>query len=151
MTIKVEVKNRITGLVQFTAEIECDEDAPVSLKLGLAVKWAIKNGVNLRGADLSGVDLSAADLSGTYLGGKKLAPGLSFALLGTPDSWSALTYFTETGQQRVSVGCRDFTLAEGRKYWSGKETRREVMAALDYAEAIAKIRGWAKAKEAAHD
>jgi len=48
----------------------------------------------------------------------------------------------ETGEQRVRVGCRDKTLAEGRAYWAGKDDRREVLAALDYAEAIAKLRGW---------
>jgi hypothetical protein len=40
------------------------------------------------------------------------------------------------------VGCKDKTLAEGRAYWAGKPDRREVMAALDYAEAVANIREW---------
>ena len=42
----------------------------------------------------------------------------------------------EKGEQRVRVGCRDKTLAEGRAYWAGIDDRREVLAALDYAEAI---------------
>lgn len=33
--------------------------------------------------------------------------------------------------------------AEARLYWAGKENRREVLAALDYIEAVARIRGWA--------
>lgn len=42
----------------------------------------------------------------------------------------------------VQVGCQSKTMAAAREYWTGKEDRREVMAALDYAEAIAKSRGW---------
>lgn len=56
--MKFEVRNRYTGDVQFIAEIECDEDAPDSIKLGLAVKWAIKNRANLRCANLQDADLS---------------------------------------------------------------------------------------------
>jgi hypothetical protein len=61
--MQYEVLNRWTGEVQFTATIECDESASVSIKVGLAVKWARKNGANLSDADLRGVDLSDADLS----------------------------------------------------------------------------------------
>jgi len=52
--MKFEVKNRFSGEVQFTAEIECAEDASVSVKLGLAVRWAYKTGADLRDADLRG-------------------------------------------------------------------------------------------------
>jgi hypothetical protein len=58
--------------VQFTAEIECAEDASKYLKIGLAVKWAIKNDANLRYADLSGANLSGANLSGADLSGADL-------------------------------------------------------------------------------
>ena len=34
----------------------------------------------------------------------------------------------------------------GRAYWAGKDNRREVLAALDYAEVIGKLRGWDKAQ-----
>ena len=67
MAIRFEVTNRFSGAVQFVAEIECGDDASLSLKLGLAVKWAIKSGANLSGADLSGADLSGANLSGANL------------------------------------------------------------------------------------
>lgn len=76
----------------------------------------------------SGADLSGADLA---------------AQLGYPDGWHAFTHCTQ-GEQRVRVGCRDYTISEGRNYWSGKDNRREVLAALDYAEAIGKLRGWVK-------
>ena len=85
--MKFEVKNRYTGNVQFVAEIDCDESAGYSIKLGLAVKWGVKNkadlrganlyeadlsGANLYGADLSGADLYGAYLSGAYLSGAYL-------------------------------------------------------------------------------
>ena len=47
------ILNRFSGEVQITAEIDCDESASHSLKLGLAVKWAVKNKANLSSADLS--------------------------------------------------------------------------------------------------
>jgi uncharacterized protein YjbI with pentapeptide repeats len=90
--IKFDVLNRFNGAVQFTAEIDCGEDAPNSIKLGLAVQWAIKTKANLdgayldgayldgaylrdadlRGADLRGADLRDADLGGAYLRGAYL-------------------------------------------------------------------------------
>ncbi len=51
------VRNRWTNAVQFTAEIECAPDASVRVKLGLAVRWARRNGADLSGAVLRGADL----------------------------------------------------------------------------------------------
>ena len=65
--MKFEVKNRFSGKVQFTAEIDCDADTSRSLKLGLAVRWAIKNNASLRDADLRGADLRGANLRGADL------------------------------------------------------------------------------------
>ena len=73
MTIKFDVLNRFTGAVQFTAEIECDEGASVSVKLGLAVRWAVKARANLAGAYLAGADLARADLAGANLARANLA------------------------------------------------------------------------------
>jgi hypothetical protein len=105
----------------------------------------------LAGADLTRADLTAANLAGAYLAGARLAGAKikDFAIIGYPDGWSSWTYITEAGEQRVQIGCRNKTIEEGRQYWAGKENRREVMAALDYAESIAKIRGWASEKEEA--
>ena len=71
--INFDVHSRFTGKVQFTAEIDCDDDAPRSVKIGLAVKWGIKTGANLSCANLSGAYLSGADLSGAYLSGANLS------------------------------------------------------------------------------
>jgi hypothetical protein len=65
--MKFEIKNRFTGDIQFGAEIDCADDAPLSVKLGLAVRVAVKSGADLSGAYLIGADLSGADLSGADL------------------------------------------------------------------------------------
>jgi hypothetical protein len=114
-TIPFEVRNRFTGEVQFTAQIACPPDELPSVKLGMAVRWAIKNGAYLSGAylsradlsgadlsgadlsgadlsraDLSGADLSGADLSGAYLSGAYLSGAdLSGADLSGADLWGA--------------------------------------------------------------
>ena len=64
--MKFEIKNRFTGNVQFAAEINGDAKMTTT-KVGLAVRWAIKTGANLRGADLRGADLRGADLRGADL------------------------------------------------------------------------------------
>ncbi|RVH87803.1 pentapeptide repeat-containing protein [Sinorhizobium meliloti] len=71
--MKLDILNRFSGAVQFTAEIECDENAAHSYKIGLAVKWAVKSRANLSGADLSGADLSGANLSRANLSGANLS------------------------------------------------------------------------------
>ena len=89
--MKFEVRNRFSGAVQFTAEIEASDDTPTSIRLGLAVKWAFNSGAYLSGAYLSGAylsgaDLSGADLSGAYLSGAYLSRAyLSRAYLSRAD------------------------------------------------------------------
>jgi hypothetical protein len=65
--IDFDVKNRFTGDVQFTAKIDCSEDDTHSLKMALAVTWALDNGANLNGANLAWVDLVRANLYGANL------------------------------------------------------------------------------------
>ena len=71
--MRFEIKNRWTGAVQFDAEIECGEDASYSVRLGLAVKCAVKARADLSGADLFGADLFGADLTRANLAGANLA------------------------------------------------------------------------------
>ncbi|PZT99928.1 MAG: hypothetical protein DI624_04160 [Brevundimonas sp.] len=68
-----EVRNRWTGEVQFTAQITCAPDATPAVKLGLAVKWGVKEKANLAGANLAGANLAGADLDGANLAGANLA------------------------------------------------------------------------------
>jgi hypothetical protein len=73
MQMKFEVLNRWTGEVQFTAEIDADDSTPRSIRLRLAVQWALKNHSDLRGSNLSGSNLSCSDLSGSNLSGSNLS------------------------------------------------------------------------------
>ena len=70
--MQFEIRNRFTGAVQFTAEIEANENTPLSIKIGLAVRWAYKTGADLSGANLSGANLMSANLSGADLSGANL-------------------------------------------------------------------------------
>ncbi|NZD50496.1 pentapeptide repeat-containing protein [Rhizobium leguminosarum] len=70
--MKFDILNRFTGEVQVTAEIDCPVDSLPSLKLGLAVKWAIKEKANLYGANLDGANLYGANLDGANLYGANL-------------------------------------------------------------------------------
>jgi hypothetical protein len=65
--MKFDVLNRWTGEVLFTADIDCKKDDEKAVKLGLAVKWGIKNNANLRGANLRGANLEDANLRGANL------------------------------------------------------------------------------------
>ena len=60
---------------------------------------------------------------------------------GTPNGWRCVGWLQD-GWLAIRVGCRNKRLAEGREYWQGKADRSEVLAALDYVEAVAKLRGW---------
>jgi hypothetical protein len=64
---KLEVRNRWTGNVQFTAEFETTPLMTPRVKLGLAVQWGYRSGADLRDADLRDADLRDADLSGADL------------------------------------------------------------------------------------
>ena len=98
-------------------------------------------GADLRGADLSRADLSKASLYGADLSRADLRGATGIISAGHPNGWLAYGWLCD-GRLSVRVGCREFRLAEGRAYWAGKADRREVMASLDYIEAVAKIRGW---------
>ena len=65
--IKFAVHNRFTGKTQFTAEINCAENEDKSIKLALAVKWAIENKADLRRTNLQGANLQGANLQRTDL------------------------------------------------------------------------------------
>ena len=91
--IKFNILNRFTGEVQFVAEIDATESDARSLKVGLSVKWAVKNRANLRAAYLEGAELGdayleaanlrGANLEGAELGGANLrAANLRGANLG---------------------------------------------------------------------
>jgi hypothetical protein len=71
--MKFDILNRWTGSVVFTAEIECSEDASQSIKLGLAIRVAVKARARLAGAYRVGANLADAYLEHAYLAGAALA------------------------------------------------------------------------------
>ena len=70
--MKYDIQNRHTGEIQFTADFACANDFSDSVKIGLAVRWAIENDVDLSGALLNGANLSYADLHGALQSGANL-------------------------------------------------------------------------------
>lgn len=129
--MKFDVKNRFSGEVQFTAEIEADDDAPARIKMGLAVKWARQTGADLRGAYLAGADLGGADL----VDAGQDARGYRFV------------GFLRDNKLRIVAGCRDFSLQEARARWKGRHAddpalKAECLAKVDLIAKVAKARGW---------
>ena len=132
--MKFEIRNRWTNEVQVTAEIECDESTSVSVKLGLAVKWAVKapanltganltgadlTGAYLTGADLTGANLTGANLTGAYLTGANLA-GVKIKRLVTivqrmHEPYQFTAWDTDQGV-RIVAGCRNFSPEEYRAH-----------------------------------
>ena len=68
-----EIKNRFTGEIIFTAELTCSPDTLPSIKLGLAVKAAVKADAYLADADLAGANLARANLARATLARADLA------------------------------------------------------------------------------
>ena len=126
--ISFDILNRFSGAVQFTAEIDCDKNASRSIKIGLAVKWAIKTGAYLRGADLRGADLG---------GGVKIKSLLASAVR-LNDQYQFFLWETECGHV-ITAGCRQMTIADYRAHiaaeYPGAAKGDETSDILDYFEA----------------
>ena len=117
---KFDILNRFSGAVQFTAEIDCPEDAPTGVKIGLAVRWALKSRANLSGANLKGANLSDANLSGPYMSGAKWRDEITIIrrpiqIYGLHDDW-AVTIL----DQHMQIGCELHRLDE----WEAFDDRR---------------------------
>ena len=145
--MQFEINNRFNGAVQFTAEIDCDSGASSAVRIGLAVKWAVKTGVylggaDLRGADLSGADLSYADLSCAYLSGADLSgaklhgadlsgadlsgaklhgadlSGVDLIHCGSRSDGYEFFAHVRNGNLWIMAGCRYFTVADAKVHWA---------------------------------
>jgi hypothetical protein len=77
-TEQYPIKNRWSGEVIVTAEISCSPDTLRSIKLGLAVKAALKARADLARANLAGANLADAYLAGADLAGADLADAKGF-------------------------------------------------------------------------
>ena len=71
--MKYDIHHRWSGNVKFTAEIDCAEDTPESVKRGLAVKWAMRHDADLTLANLAVANLTRADLADANLTRANLA------------------------------------------------------------------------------
>ena len=85
-------------LGEIKVEIECDPTSPKTIKLGLAVRDAVKSRAKLSGADLSGADLSGANLSEANLSRASLSGA---DMSGATLSGSDLTGSDLTGSTRL--------------------------------------------------
>ena len=170
--IKFDVFNRFSGEVQFTANIDCKKDALERVKIGLAVKWALKNGANLGDANLGGANLGGAYLRDANLGGANLRgaylrdaylrdANLGGANLGganhiadrvidgglRSDGYRFYLTRVDAGEWRIKAGCRNLPLKQAEKHW--KETRPkgtdlgdETRLIIKHMKAVAKLRNW---------
>ena len=147
--MKFEIKKRSSVDVAFTADIQCGENTSDSVRLGLAVKFAIKSGADLSRADLSGADLrgaylSEADLSGADLRGADLRVACLIDGGQRSDGWRFVGWIKDGVLQIRAGACRNFTISEARQHWArtrgGTPLGDETMAILDHIETVAKIR-----------
>lgn len=126
--LKFAVMNRWSGEPQFEAEIDCAADALPGVKLGLAVKWALKAGANLAGAKLARAYLADANL----IDGGQRSDGYRF--VGS----------IKDGSLMILAGCRYFTIEAAREHWKyrdGTPLGAETTCILDHIEKVAAIRG----------
>ena len=138
--MKFEIKNRWTAEVQVTAEIECAEDDTFSLKLGLAVKWAVEHKANLRYANLRYANLRSADLSYANLRSANLRYAhLSYANLRSANlryadlSYADLSYADLSYANLRSANLRYAKIDESTPIETGetwKEYKEQVVPAL---------------------
>ena len=131
--MQFSILNRFSAAVQFTAEIDCAEDAAFPVKLGMAVKWAVSNEADLNGANLNGANLYGAEAIMAGIDSR----GYEFYLTAGPAPNDIV----------VRAGCRRWvTFAEARAHftqgYASNGSVPEIMAKLDYLETVAKARGY---------
>ena len=62
-------------------------------------------------------------------------------LAGFPNNWICYGRLIEEKLQIV-CGCRKKSYSEAKEYWTGKENKQEVLAAVEYIATIARLRSW---------
>jgi len=103
--IKFDVFSRVAGAVQFTSEIEARDKDLGSVKLGLAVRWAVKNDANLRDAHLRGAYLRGANLRDANLSG---ANGINDYVKCIQIERYSITYTADI----LQIGCKRHLISE---------------------------------------
>ena len=139
--MKFEIKNRFSGDVIFTAEIDGESDC-YSVRLGLAIRSAIKAGAdladaymaraNLAGAYMAGANLAGANLAGAYMAG---ANGLNDWIKCIQiDDWP-ITYTSDFMQ----IGCQRHPLDAWRNFSDAEIRAMDGIRALNFWR---KWKGW---------
>jgi len=109
---------------------------------------------NLGDANLTGARLVGANLIGAGLAGADLGDADGIIEAGAPNGWTTIGWQRD-GYLSIRVGCRDKRLDEARAYWSKSHAnwglRQEIPPALDYIEAVARLRGWPITEEDKND
>ena len=113
--------HKITNWLSGEVIIEIEADS-----LRVAAEIAVGRGASLDGANLVGASLDGA---------------IGVIDAGSPDGWRCVGWMRGS-DLIIKAGCRDKTVAEAREYWSGEPDRAEILAAVDYIVAVAKLRGW---------
>ena len=147
--MKYDIKHRFNGAVIFTAEIDCADDALPSIKLGLAVRVAVKARADLSGADLRGAYLSGANLRGAYLSGANLRGAdlsgekvkrLLASVQRISDGFTFFLWQMEQGPPKIVAGCRFLTIADYAahvaKEYRDTDKARETLRILDYFDGV---------------
>ena len=137
--MQFEIKSLRSDAVIFTANIEADESVSASIKLGLAVKVAVKARADLSDANLFHADLRGADLFGANLRGADLSEADLNGVCGLNDwiktiqieAWP-ISYTSEIMQ----IGCQRHPLDAWRNF-SDAEIR-----AMDGRKALTFWRKW---------
>jgi hypothetical protein len=115
--MKQEIRDRWSGEIKFTAEIEANPTMPLGVRIGLAVKWAIKTGADLTGANLTRADLTRADLTRADLTGAKVHGEEIKRLIASAsrsDGYVFYAFEMMAGGVKIMAGCRWFTPKEYR-------------------------------------
>lgn len=148
----METKPRMTQdqidevVAKHTAWLELERDGERADFRGMDLRGANFSYANLTWANFCDANLwcanfHKADLYGADLHRASLTDVHEVIALGQPNGWWAYAYLRK-GTIWVRVGCRTKSIRDARIYWNNKYYRREVLVALDYAEAIASLRGW---------
>ena len=125
--IKIQIKNRWTGLILFEYEKENNTIKKTvinaylrSAYLGSAyLRCANLRDAYLRSAYLGSADLRGADLRGADLGNGKVK---TFAVFTGIYTYIVVPYILENGEQRVKMGCYDRSVTEwDQDFWNNND------------------------------
>ena len=83
---QVQIKNRWTGAVLFTADIP--DDTPSGMEMRAALEKATQERAYLAGADLARANLAHADLTGANLAGAYLAHAYRYSTDAPIPGWT---------------------------------------------------------------